>query len=286
MCGETLPAPSTEDGRQTTPWTRPGPVAGTRAAAVEALFDDTAARPDVEFEPEPLPDPAAESAAPQASPPPGDVAVWISCPPLAAVPLLKGTTELYVGRTKTHSQVVLPHHAVSRRHAVFRVTDGEIRVEDLSSNGSFLNGKRIQNSVVRIGDVLTIGPYDLDILAEPPNEDSGDGAHTSEFDFASITSGLIEGNALPEMIQSLEFNGKTGTLKILAGQLRGLLVVRDGRPQYASFGDTHDEEAVLGMLDLSYGRYTFFMSPEAGPCTIKRSLTALLLDHSRKTDEG
>ena len=275
-----------EDKKRTGQWTRPKFHASAGAAAVEALFEETVARPNegsVAPTVEPVASPLAERAA---HPAPEEDALWICCPPLPPVPLLKNVSELYVGRTKSHSQVVLPHHAVSRRHAVFRIESGEVRVEDLSSNGSFLNGKRIEHSVVRVGDVLTIGPYDLDLMAELPGEDTADGAHTSEFDFASITSGLIEGNSLAEMIQSLEFNGKTGSLKILAGQVRGLLVVRDGRPQYASFGDTHDEKAVLGMLELNYGRYTFFSSPEAGPCTITRSLTALLLDHSRNADES
>lgn len=49
---------------------------------------------------------------------------------------------------------------VSRKHCrVITDADGEMRVEDLgSSNGTFVNGHRVQNSTLNAGDTLQVGP--------------------------------------------------------------------------------------------------------------------------------
>jgi hypothetical protein len=54
--------------------------------------------------------------------------------------------------------VVLGDTNVSRRHAQVALEDGEVVVTDLdSTNGTFVNGKRVTRATVRPGDDLTIG---------------------------------------------------------------------------------------------------------------------------------
>jgi pSer/pThr/pTyr-binding forkhead associated (FHA) protein len=56
---------------------------------------------------------------------------------------LEVETELTVGRVD--ADVVVEDAELSRRHAIFRVTDGALEVEDLgSTNGTFVEGKRIE----------------------------------------------------------------------------------------------------------------------------------------------
>jgi DNA-binding CsgD family transcriptional regulator len=52
---------------------------------------------------------------------------------------------------------------VSRRHAVLRVDDGQLYVEDLGSrNGTFVQGQQIDRKVpVQAGDELSFGPCEL-----------------------------------------------------------------------------------------------------------------------------
>jgi hypothetical protein len=64
---------------------------------------------------------------------------------------------LVIGRTPECS-IVLGDTNVSRRHAQVALHDGAVVVTDLgSTNGTFLNGRRVTRATVRPGDELTIG---------------------------------------------------------------------------------------------------------------------------------
>ena len=53
----------------------------------------------------------------------------------------------------------IPLHDVSRKHCRLVREEGVLRVEDLgSSNGTYHNGQRIQEAVVKPGDTVQIGP--------------------------------------------------------------------------------------------------------------------------------
>ncbi len=70
------------------------------------------------------------------------------------VPVTNGMT---IGRVAGNG-VVLEDGKVSRRHARLIVEFGVVEVEDLgSSNGTLLNGKRVERKVLRDGDRLMIG---------------------------------------------------------------------------------------------------------------------------------
>lgn len=70
---------------------------------------------------------------------------------------LRSDRPLVIGRG-SGCDVQLSDPAVSRRHAVLEVRDGEVWVVDLdSSNGVTLNGKRVSKGVVRAGESLRIG---------------------------------------------------------------------------------------------------------------------------------
>ena len=57
---------------------------------------------------------------------------------------------------------------VSRQHCRLRLTDGQLRVEDLNStNGTFVNDRRIDCSVLVSGDRLRVGHIDLVVSYEP-----------------------------------------------------------------------------------------------------------------------
>jgi anti-anti-sigma factor len=59
------------------------------------------------------------------------------------------------------SDVVLSGPHVSRSHATLTVSAGRLVYRDRSSNGSFLNGQRIEERVVEPGEVITVPPYRL-----------------------------------------------------------------------------------------------------------------------------
>jgi hypothetical protein len=67
--------------------------------------------------------------------------------------------ELVLGREHTSADLVIPDPGVSRRHARVLTHNGDVIVEDLgSSNGTYVNGKRISGPVeLGDGDELQLG---------------------------------------------------------------------------------------------------------------------------------
>src|SRR5687767_1426846 len=84
--------------------------------------------------------------------------------------LKPGVTQV-VGRAPT-SDVPVFDPTISRRHAELVTNDKGVEVKDLgSSNGTFLNGSRIENGLVHPGDTITFGKVAFKLLsvgAAPP----------------------------------------------------------------------------------------------------------------------
>lgn len=71
-------------------------------------------------------------------------------------PVAKGVT--VVGRAR-ECDLRIPTRDTSRRHCEITVSDKGVAVRDLnSSNGVFVNGRRVEESRLNAGDKLTIGP--------------------------------------------------------------------------------------------------------------------------------
>jgi hypothetical protein len=87
-----------------------------------------------------------------------------------ALRLLKGMPgeQLYrvsgatrIGRNE-QSDIVLMDPSVSRIHALLDVREGELTIRDEgSSNGTFVNGRRIQNSALQPGDIIAFGKTEM-----------------------------------------------------------------------------------------------------------------------------
>ena len=66
-----------------------------------------------------------------------------------------------LGRS-TNADFVLDGVLVSRFHCSLFVADGELAVENLSrSNGTFVNGSRVERAVLKAGDRLRVGRTEL-----------------------------------------------------------------------------------------------------------------------------
>ena len=77
-----------------------------------------------------------------------------------------------LGRS-TNADFVLDGVLVSRFHCSLSVTDGGLAVENLSrSNGTFVNGHRVERAVMKEGDRLRVGRVELVVSTrEPPDDD-------------------------------------------------------------------------------------------------------------------
>ena len=77
-----------------------------------------------------------------------------------------------LGRS-TNADFVLDAMLVSRFHCSLSVADGELAVENLSrSNGTFVNGDRIERAVLKPGDRLRVGRVELVVSPGDAPEDA------------------------------------------------------------------------------------------------------------------
>ena len=183
------------------------------------------------------------------------------------------------------SDLVLPHKEVSRKHAAVTCEGETVFLEDIGSqNGTFLNGTKVEaRTELGLGDRLSIGPYDLEIHC---GQDIEDGA-TAKTPAAGILSGRIEKDSLRELLQTLEFNERTGTLAIGNNDgVQGEVVIKNGRPLRAYWGDLRDRYALFQLWDLTQGHYAFSTKVECeDEGTMNLSIAQLLLEAGRRTDE-
>ena len=84
-----------------------------------------------------------------------------------AFPLSSGVT--VIGR-RHDCDLRIPLMSVSRRHCQLNRDEGILKIRDLGSrNGTYLNGKRIDEAVIQAGDYIEVGPlkFVLQIDGEP-----------------------------------------------------------------------------------------------------------------------
>jgi pSer/pThr/pTyr-binding forkhead associated (FHA) protein len=222
-----------------------------------------------------------------------EAVAWLWCDPLPAIPLVSGK-QVIVGRQDT-CDLVLPHKEVSRAHAVFKITGKQITLEDQgSSNGCFVNTKRCTNQIVKVGDRIQIGPYEIEVRESSEDLSPKDAGDTKSFDVTAVNAtgpsasmaGRLSDVPLSEILQGIEFHAKTCTLSISDGKLKGKIVFNAGKPLTASWGGERDLDAVRSMLRLKDGR--FFLTNEVDPTdpTMTHTVTAVLLDAARDSDEA
>ena len=75
------------------------------------------------------------------------------------------SSQLRIGRGRKN-QIILPHQTVSRHHANLVRQGTRYTLMDRSSNGTWLDGERIEKAVLSSGDEFTIGPYRLRLTQE------------------------------------------------------------------------------------------------------------------------
>ena len=94
-------------------------------------------------------------------------------------PLTRESTR--IGR-RTDCHLRIPTQDVSRQHCDLIQRNGRLLVKDLgSSNGTYVNGKRVAESTLRPGDKLRIGPvtFVVQIDGQPAKIEPEPGAQTS-----------------------------------------------------------------------------------------------------------
>lgn len=95
------------------------------------------------------------------------------------IPINRHTTILGRG---AECDLRIPIDSCSRKHCRITLQGDTLRVKDMgSSNGTFVNNQRVEESYLSAGDKLTIGPVAITIQIDGKPADSGGGLDTVPF---------------------------------------------------------------------------------------------------------
>jgi hypothetical protein len=187
---------------------------------------------------------------------------------------LEDGKDVVVGRS-SELDMVLVEEMVSRRHAKISVRSGKISIEDLgSTNGTFVNGERIQATELHEGDRILIGTSILKVVADTPaGADSRSsvkqmvGGHRGTRRRTSSTpandepprmTGHLEEVPLPDLLQLFSASRKSGVLVLHNEGRLGRIILDEGRIHHALI-EEHAEippfKCVYRMMEWSTGLF-------------------------------
>jgi hypothetical protein len=170
--------------------------------------------------------------------------------------------------------MVLVEEMVSRKHARIALTDGSISIEDLgSTNGTFVNGEKVQQGTLREGDRVLIGTNILKVVAAP--QDAQARANLKAMAVGRVTakqqggaratedaprmSGNLEEIPLPDLLQLFGTSRKAGVLVLRSSGREGRIYLNEGRIRFAEFGGVPGVpplKALYRMLGWQTGSFT------------------------------
>jgi pSer/pThr/pTyr-binding forkhead associated (FHA) protein len=217
-------------------------------------------------------------------------------------PLAEGQ-EIVIGRS-SELDMVLVEEMVSRKHARIALSDGVISIEDMgSTNGTFVNGEKVQKGTLREGDRVLIGTNILKVVAAPQDAEgranlkamavgrvtAKQQPQTRSSDEAPRMSGNLEEIPLPDLLQLFGTSRKAGVLVLRSNGREGRIYLNDGRIRFAEFGGQPGVAALKALYRmLSWQNGSFALDPpdtrsfDAG---IDVSAQEVLMEGFRQQDE-
>ena len=120
---------------------------------------------------------------------------------------------------RPYNDITIDNLAVSGEHAQFKLTGNQVVVEDRgSTNGTYVNGQAVTSSLLRDGDVIEIGRYQIRYIDEtnpagPPSEFSLAHSRPAQLDgprgSITVLTGSSKGRRM-ELTKAVSTFGKPG----------------------------------------------------------------------------
>ncbi len=258
------------------------------------------------------------AAAPAATPPPertSDIPTameggvcHLKCSLLDRPLRLRPDRPVQIGRGGDND-IVIPSQMVSRKHGkVFFENRVWVYEDNGSSNGSRVNGKRVDRVVLQGGDVIDLGGFLITYKEIHDLSDVSDGGVGAEegktmaldanmlkkvalqgLDGVALLGGMggsLADISIPDILQLMEMQRKSGTLTLDFEGARGKIFLEGGNAIHAEYGKFTGESAIFRMLKIHAGSFHFDPREPKVAATIGRPTTSILLDASREMDEG
>jgi len=202
---------------------------------------------------------------------------------------------IVLGRSKS-CDLTIPSPDASRRHAEIHCEQGRYLLRDLgSTNGSFVNGKQIEERPLETGDRIGIGGELVTFCLIDPALDAQDATDddraATRMTERPVFGECIQGSLVEippfAVVQMLEMGRKTGLLELDATEVGvGRLWLREGAPVHAETKHQRGFDAAVSIANTSTGRFSFEPGRGSPEQTIRASVTELLLEASRHLDEN
>jgi hypothetical protein len=192
---------------------------------------------------------------------------------------------------------------VSRKHARIALTDGVITIEDLgSTNGTFVNGEKVDHGTLKEGDRVLIGTNILKVMGIAHDGDQkldlksvAAGRVTARQRMSRVgdepprMSGNLEEIPLPDLLQLFGTSKKNGVLVLRTESREGRIYLAEGRVRFATIDAMEHVpplKAVYRMLDWHEGVFSLdppdsreFENP------VDASAQEILMEGIRQQDE-
>jgi len=231
---------------------------------------------------------------------------------------LDSDREVVIGRgDDANLQIV--EDTISRKHARIFFRNDEIVIEDLSKNGTYVNGRLIQKAVLLPSDLVYIGQSVLKVtiprhapapvfaragngpaisfedtvitgiptparLVAPFNKPQPVGSSTTEH-----FRGALGDIALTDLLQLLSTSRKSGMLVVRSADMQGKIFIEKGKIIYATMDEVepvNPQKVFYRLLRWGNGNFEFDSLPHRNfPTRINESTDHLLLEAMHELDE-
>ncbi|GAC1559316.1 MAG: hypothetical protein NVS2B9_20950 [Myxococcales bacterium] len=217
---------------------------------------------------------------------------------------LQPAGEVVIGRS-AELDMVLVEDMVSRKHAKLSLAQGQIAIADLgSTNGTFVNGEKVKQAVLKEGDRILIGTSILKLIgvAENPGANLLDAraaqqqlertaaAQEKSSSGRAAVQGRLEEVPLVDLLQLLSTSKKTGAI-VVRGYRQGRVHLRAGKVVKALIDadpTLTPKKALFRMVAWTQGGFEFV--PQEGelaafPVEISEGTEQLLMEAMHQSDE-
>jgi CheY-like chemotaxis protein len=110
-------------------------------------------------------------------------------------------------------------------------------------------------------------------------------AHGAQLSEAQELEGSFAQLPLPDLLQMLKLNRRSGRLDVSRAGEQGAVVVAEGRPVDASLGTVLGEKALFRLLGWADGNFAFVPGPPPSVTRISRGMDDALFEGMRQADE-
>ena len=216
-------------------------------------------------------------------------------------PLAEGQ-EIVIGRS-SELDMVLVEEMVSRKHARIALSEGVITIEDLgSTNGTFVNGEKVDNGTLKEGDRVLVGTNILKVMAIAQDGEQkldlkavAAGRVTARQRMSRVgeepprMSGSLEEIPLPDLLQLFGTSKKNGVLVLRTETREGRIYLAEGKVRFATLDGMDGVpplKAVYRMLDWHEGMFVLDPpDPREFDSPVDSSAQEILMEGIRQQDE-